>query len=253
MRGTCRGDSGSPAFVLATPPDRPDLPEWMLLGILSTGVRGDGCGVGYYTNAASAVAWLESQTKLDLSPCTDDDGAWRPSPRCRRPALDASGGRRVDEELSSYSQLCGPPFHPTALDIAPPRITDLRVLTNEATRALDITVTATDEGWGIARVDLQLLDRADSPVHAESAERPPFRFAKVPFGSGAERLRVTVTDFAALHDERERAIVDDQPSPGCHAVPSLRANPRGCWIRCLFAVAVPAWLRRRSALRRARP
>lgn len=60
QNGTCRGDSGGPAF---SSPD--DTGRVSLVGILSGGESGT-CGVGWYTNVPLHLTWLEEATDLHL-------------------------------------------------------------------------------------------------------------------------------------------------------------------------------------------
>ncbi len=43
-------------------------PEWRVAGILSSGVVGQACGVGFYANAATIVPWLEDSSGRDRQP-----------------------------------------------------------------------------------------------------------------------------------------------------------------------------------------
>jgi hypothetical protein len=114
--GTCAGDSGSPAFVKLPSVTPSPVAQWSLLGILSSGTTGDGCGKGYYTDLATTVGWLEAESQRDLSPCFSTAGNWSPSANCRNTALDPDGVPTA-EPAARYSSACGPPFessiHPT--------------------------------------------------------------------------------------------------------------------------------------------
>ena len=61
MRGTCRGDSGGPAFRLADNGD-----DMVLVGLLSGGESGR-CGFGWYTNLPLHLNWLEEVTQKTLA------------------------------------------------------------------------------------------------------------------------------------------------------------------------------------------
>jgi len=104
--GTCRGDSGGPAFI-----DLSELgesrPDWRLLALLSSGIEGE-CGIGWYTDVSKMVTWLESDSGYDVTPCFDNEWSWHTDPNCRAPALDAAG-----EPLATtgyYSKSCGSPY-----------------------------------------------------------------------------------------------------------------------------------------------
>lgn len=103
--GTCSGDSGGPAFVSAVADNQ--RREWSLVGILSSGEQGSLCGVGYYTDLARMVPWLESETARDLTPCFEGS-TWQPQAGCARASLDDRGLPEGDP--SEPSRLCREPF-----------------------------------------------------------------------------------------------------------------------------------------------
>ena len=110
-RGTCAGDSGGPAFIrIPRGSDSPGF-EWRVVGLLSSGIEGEGCGTGYYTDLASHVDWLQEETDRVLTPCFADDGSWAPTARCVRPSLNAEGVTSAEEPVE-YSDTCGPPYQP---------------------------------------------------------------------------------------------------------------------------------------------
>lgn len=97
--GTCRGDSGGPAFV--------KVPEcgttgWRVLGILSSGAI-DQCGTGWYTDVSLLAPWLPDETGTvgsHLTPCSGGlDEYGLPALDARAPAVStadcsfAAGGR----------------------------------------------------------------------------------------------------------------------------------------------------------------
>jgi MYXO-CTERM domain-containing protein len=71
----CPGDSGGPAFVLF--PDG----SWRTFGIAST-VSGGCGGVGTHSLLEGALQWIEDESGLDVTPCTDYEGNWAPGPLC---------------------------------------------------------------------------------------------------------------------------------------------------------------------------
>jgi len=104
-RGPCSGDSGGPAFMSLSASD--GASEWVLAGILSSGVEGSRCSTGYYTDLSQVMTWLESETGRDLTPCFDGV-TWRPTERCLRAALDERGLPLEGPEQPSQS--CGAPY-----------------------------------------------------------------------------------------------------------------------------------------------
>jgi hypothetical protein len=109
LTGTCAGDSGSPAFFRT---DASSSSEWQLAGVLSSGLQGDGCGVGYYTPLARWVGWLTTESGRVVSPCFDRSGKWQPSAECISPAI-ADDGTPTDAEPTE-SQACGSAYAPRA-------------------------------------------------------------------------------------------------------------------------------------------
>lgn len=84
----CSGDSGGPAYlqladgswrVLSAAsrihPDAPAEPPWCLYGVVHTGVWNE-------------MAWFESASGFDLTPCHEADGTWAPGPDCSEFPLD---------------------------------------------------------------------------------------------------------------------------------------------------------------------
>lgn len=106
-KDSCQGDSGGPVFVQTDD-------GWRVFGITS---YGGACGQGgYYSMMHKGMAWFESQTGYDLTPCHDADGTWNPGPDCGgfpvTPGVGSgtwangcSGGA-----TSGYSGACGAPY-----------------------------------------------------------------------------------------------------------------------------------------------
>jgi len=102
QRGTCAGDSGSPAFVQV---DSGTGSEWWVAGVLSNGLAGERCGVGYYTDLSAVLPWLEQSSGVDLSPCGTSEGSWSPSVACQHAALDRDGKPTSTDVM--WSTACG--------------------------------------------------------------------------------------------------------------------------------------------------
>ncbi|MCX4246122.1 S1 family peptidase [Paraliomyxa miuraensis] len=71
----CLGDSGGPAFVQSP------AGTWHMAGVLTHGPE---CGEGpmLYRSLYDRIAWLETETGFDLSPCHAATGEWAPGPEC---------------------------------------------------------------------------------------------------------------------------------------------------------------------------
>lgn len=103
--GTCRGDSGGPAFVRFGPDE--EHASWRVLGVLSAGRAGT-CGPGHYTDVSAATRWLETASGYDLTPCTSSDETWEPGATCVVPQLDSMGEPTTGPVV--YAETCGPAF-----------------------------------------------------------------------------------------------------------------------------------------------
>jgi MYXO-CTERM domain-containing protein len=76
--GSCPGDSGGPAFKRF--PDG----SWRQFGIVSTGTA-DSCDettTHTYSLTRNAVPWVEQESGIDITPCTDAEGYWEGGPGC---------------------------------------------------------------------------------------------------------------------------------------------------------------------------
>jgi hypothetical protein len=107
--GTCHGDSGGPALIRIRM--GPTSEDFRLLGVLSSGYAGT-CGVGFYTEVARHVPWLERQTGADFSPCFSDSGTWQPTARCTTSGLSLDGTPVPDERGARFAASCGAAFDP---------------------------------------------------------------------------------------------------------------------------------------------
>lgn len=189
--GTCRGDSGGPAFMRLG-----EAKEWRQVAVLSSGYQGQ-CGVGFYTDLAPFVRWIEERTQRDLTPCFDEKGRWSPTSDCMQPSLDDAGVATTMREPSSS---CGAPAE-LRPDDEPPSVQILDV-TRETAGTLLVSVEAADTGWGLRAVRAELLDSDMQPLHAMEDELPPYEFKFVgaavhdTMNTGDGYVRVTATDRA---------------------------------------------------------
>lgn len=94
--GICNGDSGGSAFAQL------DDGSWRLFGIAST-VPGSCGGSSQHIPAWAAVAWIEADSGLDVTPCHDADGGWSPGPECG--GFPTAPG---DDNGLSWGSGCGP-------------------------------------------------------------------------------------------------------------------------------------------------
>ena len=105
-KDSCQGDSGGPVFI-----DTAD--GWRVFGITSYG--GACGGGGSYSMMHNGIAWFESQSGYDLTPCHDADGTWNPGPDCGNfPVSPMNGSGSWGNGCSGgastgYSAACGAP------------------------------------------------------------------------------------------------------------------------------------------------
>ncbi|MFO7561525.1 MAG: trypsin-like serine protease [Enhygromyxa sp.] len=104
----CPGDSGGPAYV-----QFPDG-SWRTFGIAST-VSGGCGGNGTHSLLEGALQWIEAESGLDVTPCTDYEGNWAPGPECggynSLPANQGSGSWDnwcAGVPVSPNNDVCGP-------------------------------------------------------------------------------------------------------------------------------------------------
>ena len=205
----CKGDSGGPAFVkLDVGVDGRFDGSFRLIGILSSAI-GDGCDgrTGYYTPAEIAVPWLERESGLDLTPCSNIDGSWSPSPRCTRILRDADGISGCPSGLSYVEspQTCGAPFSRPSeettfeTEIASPIDgTKFLLPSGEVDVEVPVVVNVSAEHvTPIQEVRVRVMD-GEGLVAEDVLEIPPYSFLGSRFPAGTWRFVSTVRDYAGL-------------------------------------------------------
>jgi hypothetical protein len=192
----CTGDSGGPAFVQL------DDGSWRTFGIAST-VVGDCGGYGAHSMLSGALAWIERDSGIDVTPCHAADGSWAPGPACAsayaHPAGLASGswpdwcsGTSTSDRLRS----CGPAWDELDAKL-PPTITIESPIDGESfleNLLVPISVAAVKhpDGYAVARVHL----RVDSAIVATD-EVDPWVFEVTSFsGAGVYELVAIAEDWA---------------------------------------------------------
>lgn len=105
----CPGDSGGPLLA------RLEDGSWRTIGITSTynGRCGSG-GMNTYANIAGALAWIEKDSGIDITPCFNSKQEWEPGPGCGgffAAEMDKASGSWSNAckgtELSGLSTTCG--------------------------------------------------------------------------------------------------------------------------------------------------
>lgn len=107
---SCNGDSGGPAYIQL------EDGTWRVFGITSRGTGPDCSLPSIYGLIHDHVAWIETESGFDITPCHDADGTWNPSDGCTEFPLDPDVGNTgwaqgcAVPRLSGPSATCGDPF-----------------------------------------------------------------------------------------------------------------------------------------------
>jgi len=201
----CSGDSGGPAF------GRMRDGAWHVFGIASFGPV-SGCGTNSSPHGHAlvwdAIPWVEQQTGIDVTPCTDADGAWNPDPRCGGFFAGGTGGSGTWDTwcsgtpASGPSDTCGAPFGTEPETDAPTvRITapeDGSIV--EAETEIDIVGEATDNGgYGVFRVylevDGQTIGDTRDPSAGDPKDLAQYTFSGAKFPAGEYEIALIAEDY----------------------------------------------------------
>lgn len=118
----CNGDSGGPAFLKLADG------TWRTVGATYAALTGGAhpnCKSAKYKRTDKLMGWYQSQLDkhneddIDLTPCFDDSGAWKPTKACGGYTKDVQGPHGAWENncgegvpVVKYSATCGEPFAP---------------------------------------------------------------------------------------------------------------------------------------------
>lgn len=115
--GACHGDSGGPLYVRLS--DGTHDWGWRVAGsVSSAGSANCDCTCNtIYVDIKQHVAAIEADTGIDVTPCTDDDGEWDPTPQCTgfiSAPQDSSGTYpKCSVPMTTEAiETCGPGFRP---------------------------------------------------------------------------------------------------------------------------------------------
>ncbi|MEM6990575.1 MAG: S1 family peptidase [Myxococcota bacterium] len=167
----CNGDSGGPTFVYLDPAVGGDG-SWRVAAIHSWAQGADpvepNCsGVAGSVLVSQAIDWIEQDSGIDITPCTDGD-EWNPTAHCGAlptTPWDASGSYTTEcamaGEVVEFGGVCGDPLDATPDDVPP--VVSFASPTPEAELELDgdaapveVEIVATDDGWGVDTVELTI-------------------------------------------------------------------------------------------------
>src|SRR5690606_6796532 len=202
----CPGDSGGPTYARLTDG------SWRLVGVSGGGPPGDIADCVdplLIIPAAQAIAWIEEQTGIDVSPCHLADGTWAPESACtgfamnpgpttgHHPWVDGS----CADPRSGPVATCGPSFEhddesePPLVEIVAPA--DGAHYPNAPAR-IDVEIAA-DDGDGVAVIAVELLANGEV-VAGESITNPleqpsSWTFTELELAEGEHELTAIATDY----------------------------------------------------------
>lgn len=201
--GICNGDSGGSGFVQL------DDGSWRTWGINSTIAPPCG-GSSQHIPSWVAAEWIENDSGIDITPCTDADGTWNPTAACTGFPM-APG----DEEgltwgtgcgpgmVSGISNVCGPAFGEPPDDLAP---TMSIVSPSEGAYegpefSTPIDITAEDD-WAVRDVTVLIAGEEQAVL-----ETPPYEIASVGFPEGTWEITAVSRDWSGNSVEASVTIV----------------------------------------------
>lgn len=215
--GICSGDSGGPTFIkLASSLGGDDT--WRIVGIHSWAqmqTQGVCNGSAGSVIASRAVAFIEQESGIDVTPCHTAGGQWEPTWGCQGfpmdPGIGGSGsyqGQCETGPLGDFSEVCGAPL--TAFpDETPPNLEviepagDVEIEVESGGNAgVRVHAEADDgDGWGVAGVELLVLPEEGEMV-SQTLEYPPYVW-NTTFPAGAYSLKLIATDHAGNATESD--------------------------------------------------
>jgi MYXO-CTERM domain-containing protein len=200
----CPGDSGGPALIQF--PDQ----SWHAFGIAST-VTGSCGGNGTHSLLEGALPWLEAESGLDLTPCTDTNGNWAPGPSCggyNSLAAGQGSGSWGDwcagTPVSPPSDVCGPAWDAFDDTLLPTVAISSPVWGDQfpANASLDIVIDAAKhpDGFSIKEVRIKING---AEVATDVAD--PYLFKNATFGA------MGVYTMVAVAEDWAGNIVESKP------------------------------------------
>jgi hypothetical protein len=196
--GICNGDSGGSLYFQL------DDGSWRMIGVTSTSSAG--CPTpSQHVASWRAVEFIESESGIDVTPCTDADGTWNPGPDCGGFALDVTSGEGLSwsdgcagAPLSELSSACGPAYGDPP-DEDPPRVTIVEpadgteLAGSEAD--VDVTLDVDDvDRWGTRDVTFEVS--GDPGVDTTVLESEPWEVGSVILSEGVWTLTAAARDWS---------------------------------------------------------
>lgn len=246
-KGACHGDSGGPSFVKLSEDKFGPNAGWRVFGITSGG--DPSCpGPTRVGMLNTFVEFIEKESGLDVTPCTDASGEWAPTKACKEAPMDAfaiTGSWETGcsaAPVGGFIQSCGKPYDPAAKkdpepepeakDQLPPTIEIASPEHNarfklRAQEAVLVRAQAEDDG-GIASVELTIDGK-----RAGERVAPPFEWELKGLTRGAHTVVATASDKAGnrtkseplrFHVDLIEAGPDDAGSSTSEVDPGSKAN-----------------------------
>lgn len=257
-KGGCNGDSGGPAFL------QMDDGTWRTLGATHAGASGEShpnCKTGIWKRADALVDWYEEQlakhneTDIDLTPCFDDSGTWKPSEACGGYSKDLKGpfgawDNHCGEGMPvvKYSATCGEPFAPDSEDESDKKSDKPDESKDESNSGPgpDIKISSPKENQVFAsgtpvlvkvqaKGDLQSIQLKLNGSKVKTLDEAPYEWTLKELKDGTHELSVLATDKDKQSTERKRKFTvgesaDPSPDTGSNSgsnQPSNETTPSG--------------------------
>jgi MYXO-CTERM domain-containing protein len=201
-KDSCNGDSGGPVYVKLKDG------SWRVFGITSYGGQ---CGTGgYYSLMHNGIEWFEQESGIDLTPCHDAQGKWLGNGCAGFPLEPGAPGGAWDKgcgggPVSGPSMSCGDVVPdttpPICTVISPADDTVMYAPDMIANVVTEISVDASDEGWGVKQVDLKI--NGNAVPGGTNFIGNPYVWTGVEFPTGCYEIGASVLDHAGFTAECE--------------------------------------------------
>lgn len=209
-KGPLQGDSGGPVFI-KLPEDKFNKDAgWRVFGITSTS-RGSGApdGQALYGMVHTFVEYLEEDSGIDVTPCTDADGTWNPTKDCKGAVLDpyeATGdwinGCKPGKP-GGFISSCGDPFGDgeDSKDTTPP------VVEIESPQEGEVFPLDTDEILVKVKVkdesDIEEVELSVNKKPQKTLKKKPYTWSLKSLKAGTHTLVVKAVDAAGNEGKSE--------------------------------------------------
>lgn len=209
----CNGDSGGPTFVYLDPAQGGDG-SWRVAAIHSWAQGADPVDPNCFGQAGSvlvsrAIDWIEEDSGIDITPCTDGD-AWAPTVYCGGLATQPWVGQGTytdactSPDVVELSEICGPAL---AADAIAPTVSvvtptpEQQLASSGGPLQVDVEIDASDEGWGVAEVELRVRAAGSSSEDVDARnEWQPWTW-ELTLLPGTYEVQATAIDHAGNASE----------------------------------------------------